>query len=414
VMARSGSETVCGAWTRSGVMACLTLRDGLWGAGAEPCEPAQVGLAHVLSAGLDPCSGPTGCHTGRNTCDGLRRQCLSPALEGVERSGRMTAGTAPHDLNNLLKLRLGLSFATISSMLPSSSSKTAAITVSGTPSAAAHRNDALSSTTPKALVMTRTYHTQRAEGSRRGGGKHQRRSRTHWIVGARRLQVQILPPAPSGLVTPLLRHGGSPLHPIGGRPKLAAAIKAAKKLKGPVVVAKLDRLSRDVSFVSGLMVHKVPFITVELGADTDPFLLHLFAALAERERRIIGERTRLALQAAKAKGVKLGGTNAQSLRNRDEARQRAEELRPILAELSGMSANQAAHELNRRGIAPRGAAGGTRSRSCGCASGSAREGRHHDHQCTVLPSAGSSRRRCRRAACSRTTRSSTRRARRTA
>ncbi len=139
------------------------------------------------------------------------------------------------------------------------------------------------------------------------------------------------------------------------RPQLAAAIKAARKLKGPVIVAKLDRLSRDVSFVSGLMVHKVPFITVELGADTDPFLLHLFAALAERERRIIGERTRLALQAAKAKGVKLGGTNAQSLRNRDEARQRAEELRPVLAELSGMSANKAAHELNRRGIAtPRG------------------------------------------------------------
>ena len=52
------------------------------------------------------------------------------------------------------------------------------------------------------------------------------------------------------------------------RPKLDAAIKAAKKLKGPVVVAKLDRLSRDVSFVSSLMVHKVPFITVELGADT--------------------------------------------------------------------------------------------------------------------------------------------------
>lgn len=91
------------------------------------------------------------------------------------------------------------------------------------------------------------------------------------------------------------------------RPKLAAAIKAAKKIKGPVVVAKLDRLSRDVNFISGLMTHKVPFITVELGADTDPFLLHLFAALAERERRVIGERTRLALAAAKARGVKLGG-----------------------------------------------------------------------------------------------------------
>jgi hypothetical protein len=66
------------------------------------------------------------------------------------------------------------------------------------------------------------------------------------------------------------------------RPKLVAARK-----KGPVIVAKLDRLSRDVNFISGLMVHKVPFVTVELGADTDPFLLHLFAALAERDRRII-------------------------------------------------------------------------------------------------------------------------------
>ena len=70
------------------------------------------------------------------------------------------------------------------------------------------------------------------------------------------------------------------------RPHLKAAIKAARKLKGPVVVAKLDRLSRDVNLISGLMTHKVPFITVELGADTDPVLLHLFAALAERERRV--------------------------------------------------------------------------------------------------------------------------------
>jgi DNA invertase Pin-like site-specific DNA recombinase len=139
------------------------------------------------------------------------------------------------------------------------------------------------------------------------------------------------------------------------RPQLAAAIKAARKIKGPIVVAKLDRLSRDVNFISGLMTHKVPFITVELGADTDPFLLHLFAALAERERRIIGERTRLALQAAKARGVKLGGTNAQSIANRDEAQRRAEQLRPILAELADLSANQAALELNRRGVAtPRG------------------------------------------------------------
>lgn len=134
------------------------------------------------------------------------------------------------------------------------------------------------------------------------------------------------------------------------RPQLAAAIKAARKLKGPVVVAKLDRLSRDVNFISGLMTHKVPFITVELGADTDPFLLHLFAALAERERRIIGERTKVALAAAKARGKKLGGRNAQSDRNAAEANARAEHLRPVLAELSGMSANKAAIELNRRGV----------------------------------------------------------------
>ena len=134
------------------------------------------------------------------------------------------------------------------------------------------------------------------------------------------------------------------------RPKLAAAIKAARKIKGPVVVAKLDRLSRDVNFISGLMVHKVPFITVELGADTDPFLLHLFAALAERERRIIGERTRLALQAAKARGVKLGGTNRQSVENREAALARAKELRPVLIELAGMSARAAALELNKRQI----------------------------------------------------------------
>jgi len=57
------------------------------------------------------------------------------------------------------------------------------------------------------------------------------------------------------------------------------------------------------------------------------------------------------LQAAKARGVKLGGTNAQSIANRDEARQRAEELRPILTELAGMSANKAAVELNKRGVA---------------------------------------------------------------
>ena len=65
------------------------------------------------------------------------------------------------------------------------------------------------------------------------------------------------------------------------RPELAAAIKHAGKAKGPVIVSKLDRLSRDVHFISGLMKHRVPFIVTDLGADTDPFMLHIYAALAE-------------------------------------------------------------------------------------------------------------------------------------
>ena len=71
------------------------------------------------------------------------------------------------------------------------------------------------------------------------------------------------------------------------RPQLAAALEAARKAKCPVVVAKLDRLSRDVAFISGLMAQRVPFIVAELGADADPFMLHLYAALAEKERRLI-------------------------------------------------------------------------------------------------------------------------------
>jgi len=90
------------------------------------------------------------------------------------------------------------------------------------------------------------------------------------------------------------------------RPQLKAALAAAKRAKCPVVVAKLDRLSRDVHFISGLMTEKVAFITVELGADADPFMLHLYAALAEKERALISARTKAALAAKKAQGFKLG------------------------------------------------------------------------------------------------------------
>src|SRR5712671_5824360 len=90
------------------------------------------------------------------------------------------------------------------------------------------------------------------------------------------------------------------------RPQLAAALAAAKRAKCSVLVSKLDRLSRDVAFIAGLMVQRVPFIVAELGRDADPFILHLYAALAEKERRLISERTKAALAAKKAQGATLG------------------------------------------------------------------------------------------------------------
>jgi DNA invertase Pin-like site-specific DNA recombinase len=59
------------------------------------------------------------------------------------------------------------------------------------------------------------------------------------------------------------------------RPGLAAAMNLARRERSPIIVAKLDRLSRDVHYISGLMKHRVPFIVAELGADSDPFMLHL-------------------------------------------------------------------------------------------------------------------------------------------
>ena len=96
------------------------------------------------------------------------------------------------------------------------------------------------------------------------------------------------------------------------RPVLAGALAEAKRIKGatredcPVIVAKLDRLSRDVHFISGLMAQRTGFIVAELGKDTDPFFLHIYAAIAEKERKLISERTKAALAIRKAQGVKLG------------------------------------------------------------------------------------------------------------
>jgi DNA invertase Pin-like site-specific DNA recombinase len=147
------------------------------------------------------------------------------------------------------------------------------------------------------------------------------------------------------------------------RPQLAAALSEARRQRCAVAVAKLDRLSRDVHFISGLMAHRVPFLVAELGPDVDPFILHLFAALAEKERALIATRTKAALAAAKARGVKLGGPKlaearkAAVERNMANADQRAANVLPIIREIqrSGASLHQIADALNARGIStPRG------------------------------------------------------------
>lgn len=99
---------------------------------------------------------------------------------------------------------------------------------------------------------------------------------------------------------------GAGVDALDRRPQLDAALKQARKMRMPVLVSKLDRLSRDVHFISGLMVQRIEFIVTQWGRQSDPFMLHMYAAMAEQERRFISQRTKAGLSAAKARGQKLG------------------------------------------------------------------------------------------------------------
>jgi DNA invertase Pin-like site-specific DNA recombinase len=139
------------------------------------------------------------------------------------------------------------------------------------------------------------------------------------------------------------------------RPGLAAALSEAKRHKCPVLVAKLDRLSRDVAFIAGLMAQRVAFIVAELGPEADPFMLHIYAALAEKERRLISARTKAALAAARERGTRLGRYGAEQLApaNRAQAVARAQALAPMVAEVRAAGASslrEIAAGLNARGI----------------------------------------------------------------
>lgn len=147
--------------------------------------------------------------------------------------------------------------------------------------------------------------------------------------------------------------------PLPARPVLQRLLFQARHGKATVLVSKLDRLSRDVAFISGLMAQGVRFVVAELGDDVDPFVLHLYAALAEKERRLIGERTKAGLAQVKARGVALGNPinlPAAGVLGRDVQRAQADafaaRMRPTIERMraSGMTIAQVAQELNDTGV----------------------------------------------------------------
>ncbi len=146
------------------------------------------------------------------------------------------------------------------------------------------------------------------------------------------------------------------------RPQLAKALTHAKKEKAYLVVAKLDRLGRNVAFISSLMESKVPFIVSQLGKDADSFMLHLYAALSEKERELISTRTKAALKVLKDKGVKLGNrTNlddARALSNittKQQASDFADNVLPMIKQFrdNGDTLPAIAEKLNSMGVKTR-------------------------------------------------------------
>jgi len=143
------------------------------------------------------------------------------------------------------------------------------------------------------------------------------------------------------------------------RPELAKAIAHAKREGATLLVAKLDRLSRRVSFIAGLLDDQRLNFRVACMPTADKFQLHIYAALAEQEREFISARTKAGLAAAKARGVALGGIRPNTITRNDEAKERAtaraEQLRGVLEPMvaNGMSLRSMADALAKVGCTSR-------------------------------------------------------------
>ena len=142
------------------------------------------------------------------------------------------------------------------------------------------------------------------------------------------------------------------------RPELGNALAACKKQKAKLVIAKLDRLSRNLAFIAALMESGVEFVAVD-NPHATKLTIHILAAVAEHERDLISERTKAALQAAKARGKVLGSKNIAEVGKlgaaavKANARRFAANVQPIIKEImraGATSHNAIAQKLNERNV----------------------------------------------------------------
>lgn len=154
---------------------------------------------------------------------------------------------------------------------------------------------------------------------------------------------------------------------VDDRPQLLAAIQHANLIGGKLLVGKLDRISRDLHFITSLQKSHVDFVVADM-PNCDSFTIHIYGALGQRERELISSRTKAALAAAKARGVKLGTNNLDPAKAAEYSKAGVEvikatadnfatKVKPTIAGLQGqgLSLRGVATELNRLGVqTPRG------------------------------------------------------------
>lgn len=141
------------------------------------------------------------------------------------------------------------------------------------------------------------------------------------------------------------------------RPQLEAALELAARHPATLIIARLDRLARNVAFIANLMDSRVDFVACDM-PEANRLTLHILAAVAEHERDMISQRTKAALAAAKARGTRLGNPDSKTARKAATARliakadQFAATVQPMAEGLAlqGLSLREIARRLNDRGI----------------------------------------------------------------